>query len=49
MKDTIKRIFEKLACKHDWYIGAKVEMKEGSGVNILYICQKCGKMKKVYL
>lgn len=49
MKEIIKQIFEKLACKHDWHCAAKVEFKETSGANMLYVCNKCGKMKKIYL
>lgn len=44
---VIKSLFEKWACKHEWKCKAEIEYADG--VQLLYICTKCGKMKKVWL
>ena len=44
---VIKSLFEKWACKHEWKCKAKIEYADG--FQLLYICTKCGKMKKVWL
>lgn len=43
----LKSLFEKIACKHKWECKAKIEYADG--FQLLYICTKCGKMKKVWL
>lgn len=43
----IKSLFEKWACKHQWEMIAKTNYLDG--VEYLFICQKCGKMKKKWI
>jgi hypothetical protein len=40
-------LVEKWTCKHTWDCVAKVECN--GGLNLLYVCAKCGKMKKIWL
>ena len=40
----IKSLFEKWACKHKWQLLAKTEYIDG--YRMLFVCEKCGKMKK---
>ena len=42
-KELIKSIFEKWACKHKWKLLAKTEYDDG--YRMLFVCEKCGKMK----
>lgn len=44
MKNIIKQIFEKLTCKHEWKLLARTEYSDC--YVYLFVCKKCGKMKK---
>ena len=44
---VIKSLFEKLACKHEWELLAKTEYIDG--YRMLFVCKKCGKMKKKWV
>ena len=44
---VIKSLFEKWSCKHQWEMVAKTSYIDG--VEYLFICQKCGKMKKKWI
>ena len=47
MKNIIKQIFEKWACKHEWKMLARTEYTDG--FQYLFVCEKCGKMKKKWI
>ena len=47
MRNIIKQIFEKLTCKHQWKLLAKTEYIDG--YRMLFVCEKCGKMKKKWV
>lgn len=47
MKNIIKQIFEKWACKHEWKMLARTEYADG--IRYLFVCEKCGKMKKKWV
>lgn len=45
MTEFIRQLFEKWACKHEWEMKAKTSY---SDCNVfLFVCTKCGKMKKL--
>lgn len=40
-------MLEKWACKHQWEVLAKTEYSDCS--QYLFVCKKCGKMKKKWI
>ena len=42
--EILKSLFEKIACKHQWKMLARTEYADG--FQYLFVCEKCGKMKK---
>ena len=47
MKNLLKQILEKWAYKHQWEMIAKTNYLDG--VEYLFVCEKCGKMKKKWI
>ena len=49
MKDIIKKLLEKWLCKHTWKLSETNVVYSISGEHCIYIfiCKKCGKIKKV--
>lgn len=49
MKTFINNILQKLSCLHKWkeYERWSINTDGGRYISILFICEKCGKMKKV--
>jgi hypothetical protein len=45
MWEIIKDIFRKKACFHDWKLVK--EDRVGAHFHYIYICQKCGEIKKI--
>ena len=45
--EIFKSLFEKIACKHQWKILARTEYADG--FQYLFVCEKCGKMKKKWV
>ena len=45
--ELFKSLFEKIACKHQWKILARTEYADG--FQYLFVCEKCGKMKKKWI
>ena len=43
----IKSLFEKWTCKHKWQLLARTEYIDG--YRMLFVCEKCGKMKKKWV
>lgn len=46
----LKQILEKWACKHEWEVWDKVNVKDDFGGRYTvthFVCKKCGKFKKV--
>ena len=44
---VLKSLFEKWACKHQWKMLARTEYADG--FQYLFVCEKCGKMKKKWV
>ena len=44
---VLKSLFEKWVCKHEWKMVAKTSYLDG--IEYLFICTKCGKMKKQWV
>lgn len=52
MKELIKTLFEKLACKHSWKEIYSQNWRGdfgNTGVDYVLSCEKCGKFKKIKL
>lgn len=53
MKDILNKILEKFLCKHDWGLFEHIEVYDEFTRDIpsyntfIFICKKCGKIKKV--
>lgn len=47
MKNLLKQMLEKWACKHQWKVLAGTEYSDG--IQYLFVCKKCGKMKKKWI
>lgn len=50
LKELIKSLFEKWACKHEWEIWDVVNVTDDFGGRYTvthFVCKKCGKFKKV--
>ena len=45
--EILKSLFEKIACKHQWKMLARTEYADG--IQYLFVCEKCGKMKKKWV
>ena len=45
--EIFKLLLEKIACKHQWKILARTDYDDG--VQYLFVCEKCGKMKKKFI
>jgi hypothetical protein len=45
MWEIIKNILKKKACFHEWKLVKEVEI--GLSMHYIYICQKCGKIKRI--
>ena len=45
--EIFKSLFEKIACKHQWKILDRTEYTDG--IQYLFVCEKCGKMKKKWI
>lgn len=44
MKELFKKWLEKLACRHEWTIIAKINYTDCN--RYLLVCSKCGKLKR---
>lgn len=52
MRNVIKQILEKFACKHDWYVHEETHVMTDWGESYYrqtLICRKCGKIKSIKL
>ena len=53
MKDILNKILEKWLCKHDWELFKHIEVFDEFSNDIacahkyIFICKKCGKIKKI--
>ena len=53
MKEIINKLLEKWMCKHDWDLFKHIKVYDefskdmASGHKYIFICKKCGKIKKV--
>lgn len=53
MKEIINKLLEKWMCKHDWDLFKHIQVYDdfsgdmASGHIYIFICKKCGKIKKV--
>lgn len=46
----MRRLFEKWSCKHKWKLVKEITYKDGelkTDITQLYLCEHCGKFKKI--
>lgn len=50
MKNILSKLLEKWLCKHDWELFRETEVffwGSTVGYEYIFICKKCGKIKKI--
>lgn len=48
MIEAIKRILDKIGCRHEWQLFREIPVDTNGGCyhKFIFICKKCGKFKK---